>query len=412
MPSDPAVPFDSIISLAAHLVSIPSRAGIDPTEPVLNAAAAWLTQHGLPPTWLHNAHGRPVALLVRIDGAEPGPAICLNACIDTAPFGDESRWRLSPTAGVMDDGKLWGRGAADSKMGVAILSHVARFLATTAALPRGTVYVLFDADEHTGEFGGVKAFLKQASPKPQAAALGYPGDDSVTIGSRGFLRVKLHVSGQSGHSGAITDRGVNAISKAAALVAAIDSRPPQGTADTLFAFGPCATVTRIEGGEGFSQIPDRVACNLDIRLTPGFDHEAAHAWLGAIIDHIDAALPSPAPIRIEPVEHWPPYAVATAHPLVAAFLQASRQSFGRDLPPLVCGPSNIGNYLAAHGVATICAPGVACANIHGTDECADLSTVSSVYRMYCAAAPDFLQRCAAVAPGSAGVSPASSEALA
>jgi len=393
MPSDPAVPFDSIVRLASQLVAIPSRAGIDPTEPILNAAAAWLTQHALPPTWLHNVQGRPVALLVRIDAPEPGPAICLNACIDTAPFGDESRWRLSPSAGLVDGGKLWGRGAADSKMGVAILSHVAQFLATTAALTRGTVYVLFDADEHTGEFGGVKAFLKQAAPRPRGAALGYPGDDSLTIGSRGFLRVRIHVSGQAGHSGAVSDRGMNAISKAAALVSAIDSQPPPRGADNLFTFGSCATVTRIEGGEGFSQIPDRVTCHLDIRLTPGFDHDAARAWLDAIIADIDARLPSPAVTRTEPVEHWPPYAVAPDHPLAAAFLQASRQAFGRALPPLVCGPSNIGNYLAAHGVPTVCAPGVAYANIHGTDECADLSTVSGVYSMYCAAVPDFLRRC-------------------
>jgi len=399
--SNPAVPFDSIVQLAAQLVAIPSRAGIDPTEPVLTAAAQWLTQHGLPPAWLHNAQGRPVALLVRIDGPQSGPAICLNACIDTAPFGDASRWRVSPSAGLVDDGKLWGRGAADSKMGVAILSHVARFLATTAALTRGTVYVLFDADEHTGEFGGVKAFLEQASPRPLGAALGYPGNDSLTIGSRGFLRGRIHVSGQAGHSGAVTDRGMNAISKAAALVSALDSRPPPRGADNLFTFGPCATVTRIEGGEGFSQIPDRVTCHLDIRLTPGFDHDAARAWLDVIIADIDATLPSPIPTRIEPVEHWPPYAVAPDHPLAAAFLQASRQSFGRELPALVCGPSNIGNYLAAHGVATICAPGVAYANIHGTDECADLSTVSSVYSMYCAAVPDFLLRCERPAPPTA-----------
>ncbi|TXL71066.1 M20 family metallopeptidase [Vineibacter terrae] len=396
MPAEPAavaaVPFDSIIDLASRLVSIPSRAGIDAVEPILDAASGWLEQQGLAPARLRDAQGRPVALLVRLDGRAPGPAICLNACLDTAPFGDESRWRTSPSAGLVADGKLWGRGAADSKMGVSILAHVARFLTTSAALSRGTVYVLFDADEHTGAFGGVKAFLAQAVPRPLGAALGYPGDDALVIGSRGFLRVKVHVAGQAGHSGAVADRGMNAISKAAALISAIDAQPPPRGSENLFTFGPCATVTRIEGGEGFSQIPDRVVCNIDIRLTPGFDHDAAQAWLDAIIAGIDARLPAPAPTRIEPIDHWPPYAVAADHPLVAAFLHASRHCFGRDLPALVCGPSNIGNYLAAHGVPTVCAPGVAYANIHGTDECADLSTVPSVYSMYCAAVLDFLHR--------------------
>jgi succinyl-diaminopimelate desuccinylase len=391
--TNPAIPLDSIVSLASRLVSIPSRAGIDSTEPILNEAAAWLGRHGLAARRLHDAQGRPVALLVRIEGREAGPAICLNACLDTAPFGDENRWRASPSSGLVADGKLWGRGAADSKMGVSILAHAARFLSTTPSLSRGTVYVLFDADEHTGAFGGVKVFLKHATPRPLGAALGYPGDDALIVGSRGFLRAKVHVAGQAGHSGAVTDRGMNAISKAAALIDAIDGQPPSHGADHLFTFGPCATVTRIEGGEGYSQIPDRVVCNVDIRLTPGFALDAARSWLQQRVDLTDARLPSPSPTRIELVDHWPAYAVDTSHPLVAAFLQASRHAFGRDMPTFVCGPSNIGNFLAAQGVPTVCAPGVAHANVHGTDEYADLSTVPNVYSMYCAAVLDFLHRC-------------------
>jgi succinyl-diaminopimelate desuccinylase len=391
------VPFDSIVALASRLVAIPSRAGLDPVEPILDCAAAWLEQHDLAPQRLHDEQGRPVALLLRLDGAQPGPAICLNACLDTAPFGDEARWRVHPAAGLVENGKLWGRGAADSKTGVAILAHVARFLATTPALRRGTAYVLFDADEHTGAFGGVRSFLRQATPRPDGVALGYPGDDGLTIGSRGFWRAKLHVAGAAAHSGATTARGTNAIVKAAALVAAIDTQPPPRGADNLFTFGPCATITRIEGGEGFSQVPDRAVCNLDIRLTPGFAREAAEAWLERIVAAIDRRLPSPAATRIEPVDHWPAYAVDPGHPLVASFLHASRRSFGRDMPTVVCGPSNIGNLLAAHGVPTICAPGVAHANVHGTDECAELSTIASVYAMYCAAVLEFLCRSNATA---------------
>ena len=35
-----------------------------------------------------------------------------------------------------------------------------------------------------------------------------------------------------------------------------------------FSFGPKVTVTEIGGGEGFSQVPDRASCSLDMRLTP------------------------------------------------------------------------------------------------------------------------------------------------
>jgi succinyl-diaminopimelate desuccinylase len=385
-----AVPLDSIVDLAAHLVRIPSRAGIDPVEPILDAAAAWLERRGLAPTRLRNAQDQDVALLLRLDGRAPGPAILLNACLDTAPFGDDARWHASPTSGHIADGRLWGRGAADSKIGVAILAHVARHLAAMPQRPRGTVYVLFDADEHTGAFGGVRAFVRQAAALPAGAVLGYPGDKGLTLGSRGFWRVKLHVAGRAAHSGATDDRGVNALSTAAALIAAIDAQPPPRGSEAPFDFGPCATVTRIAGGEGFSVVPDRAVCNLDIRLTPGFDRAAARSWLERIVGAVDRRVAAPAATRIEAVDHWPPYAVAPDHKLVTSFRRASRQAFGRDLPAFVCGPSNIGNLLAAHGVPTICAPGVACGNVHGTDEYAELASVSRVYRMSCAAVVAFL----------------------
>ena len=69
------------------------------------------------------------------------------------------------------------------------------------SIPRGAVHVLFDADEHTGRFGGVRAYLAAIPRLPDAVSLGYPGNDCIVVGSRGFLRAKLHFSGRAAHSG-------------------------------------------------------------------------------------------------------------------------------------------------------------------------------------------------------------------
>ena len=45
--------------------------------------------------------------------------------------------------------------------------------------------------------------------------------------------------------------------------------------DPAFPFGPAATLTRLEGGEGFSVVPDRAVAQVDIRLTRTFDAAAA-----------------------------------------------------------------------------------------------------------------------------------------
>jgi succinyl-diaminopimelate desuccinylase len=305
---------------------------------VLREAGAWLAAQALEPHYLTNQAGETVGLHVRCRAPEPGPVVCLDACIDTAPFGDEGRWLGPPTSGRVADGKLMGRGAADSKTGVAILAHVVRDLVRTGAIRRGGVDLLFDADEHTGRFGGVRAWLAAIDRKPDGAVLGYPGNDELIRGSRGFHRVRLVVAGRAGHSGATDQEGVNAIAKLARLVAALEETPLPAEPAGPFAFGPKLTVTEIAGGEGFSQVPDRAQCSLDIRLTPGFGAEAAARWLDTIVARCDAHDASPHPTRIEPVESWPSYLVAEADPLVRAFQAAGCQAYGRDVPLAVCAP--------------------------------------------------------------------------
>ena len=363
---------DGIVALAAELVRLPSRAGADSPEPVLRRLSGWLATHGLEPRLLSNDAGETIGLRVRVMGPEAGPILCLDACIDTAPFGDPARWSRPPTSGAIENGRLWGRGAADSKMGAAILAHVLRDLVATAAIRRGGVDLLLDADEHTGRFGGARAYLAALDRRPDGAVLGYPGNDELIRGSRGFHRVRLEVSGRAGHSGSTDRDGINAIDKLARLITALEEAELPAEPAGPFAFGPRVTVTRIEGGEGFSVVPDRAVCSVDMRLTPGFRADAATRWLGAIATRHDA--------RIEPVESWPPYLVSESDPLVRSFQSAGALAWGRDVPLAVCGPSNIGNLFAAHGIPTLCGLGVTAENVHGTDECALLESVGAAWR--------------------------------
>jgi succinyl-diaminopimelate desuccinylase len=209
---------------------------------VLGLAHAWLEDNHLAPRVLYDGEGKEVAVLVEIAGAAPGPVLCLDACIDTAPAGDVAQWTEPPFCGAVRGHRLLGRGAADSKSGVAILAHVARQLAETP-IPHGSVHVLFDADEHTGRFGGVRAYLAAIPRLPDAVSLGYPGNDCIVVGSRGFLRAKLHFSGRAAHSGEIARSGINALTKAAAFALKVAETALPETHDAAFPFGPAATVT-------------------------------------------------------------------------------------------------------------------------------------------------------------------------
>ena len=171
----PTPSVESIVSLTRELVAIPSRGGEDSCEPMIEHVSAWLHDHGVAVSVLTADIGRPVAVVGEVVGAEPGPTYCLDACLDTAPFGDLSAWHHPPTEPHIEDGWLHGRGAADCKVAVAIFSHLAADFQQIRDNLRGRLLVLFDADEHTGDFAGVKTFLR-SYPRVDGVLIGYPGN--------------------------------------------------------------------------------------------------------------------------------------------------------------------------------------------------------------------------------------------
>lgn len=373
---------ESIIELASELVRIPSRAGIDPVERILDFLSDWLGERHLKVNRLNGPTGGAVGLYLHLRSGEPGPALCLNACLDTAPFGDEERWDHPPASSAIEDGRLYGRGSADSKIAVAIFSHLAAAFQQTKSLPAGELYIVFDADEHTGDFQGIKSFLEVAPRRPDAVLIGYPGNDKLIVGSRGFLRAEITVYGLSAHSGSGSHAGFNAVVKTARLIESMHDRPLPKEDDPDFSIGPQVTVTEVKGGEGFSLVPDRCFCKIDFRLTPNVDMNIAAQWIESVVNQTDEERPGPKPTRIEWKESWPAYRVPLEHPLTKQFLDAAQEIFGRKIVPVVSGPSNIGNYLAAKSIPALSGFGVSYSNIHATDESVDIETVTPVYEVY------------------------------
>ena len=117
--------FADVVKLTRELVRVPSRGGIDSYDPVLETMAAWLGEHGLACRRLAGPDGAVVALTCEVSGGRPGPRYVLDACLDTAPFGDEAAWTYPPLSGEITGGWLHGRGSSDSKAGAAIFAHVA-----------------------------------------------------------------------------------------------------------------------------------------------------------------------------------------------------------------------------------------------------------------------------------------------
>src|SRR5260370_12066704 len=113
----------AVVKLTRELVRIPSRGGIDPYDPVLDCMASWLTGHDLPCRRLAGPGGTTVALTCEITESGRGPRYVLDACLDTAPFGDDNAWAYPPASGEITGGWLHARGSSDSQAGTALFTH-------------------------------------------------------------------------------------------------------------------------------------------------------------------------------------------------------------------------------------------------------------------------------------------------
>jgi succinyl-diaminopimelate desuccinylase len=375
----------SVTDLIQRLVRMPSRGGVDPYDPILELLAGWLSERGLSSRSLLDDGGAKVGLVCDVAGARPGPRYVLDACVDTAPVGDERTWRHPPMSGVIEDGWLYGRGAADCKAGAAIFAHVAVLVHQQAAGLHGTLTLLYDVDEHTGRFGGAKRYFAGPDRPGDVAGvmIGYPGLSKVVVGSRGFLRAVLTVRGQAAHSGdGQPADGNNAVEKAALLVRALSRYRTPGTVDPELGLVPKLTVTAIAGGESYSVVPDRCQVHVDVRLTTRFDATAAAALLERVVGAVDRRCPAAGPTEIHYEESWPAYQLDAAAPVRVALLEAATQQLGRSPRAKVVGPSNIGCYLASLGIEATAGFGVAYRGLHAADERIELATIPAVQATY------------------------------
>jgi succinyl-diaminopimelate desuccinylase len=351
-----------------------------------------MRDHGLATTLLRCGTGAVVGLTTEIRGSYPGPRWVLNACLDTAPFGDEHAWTHFPTSGVIENGWMWGRGSADSKVAVAIFCHLASRLTASTEQLHGSLVLLFDLDEHTGHFGGARQYFEGPDAPNDIAGviIGYPGMDKLVIGARGVYRAELRVHGTASHSGASRSTP-NAIDKAAHLIQELRATDlPDGTSAD-FPLPGKLTVTAIDGGQGYSVTPDVCTLDIDFRTTPIFDDEAAATLLDHVTTRVDELWPDTRPTLVQLTIRWPAYALAADSRLRTTLLRVAH-TFGVGAEPKIAGPSNIGNYLAGRGIAATAGFGVTYSGLHASDERIQLDTIPTIQAIYHATLLSLLTR--------------------
>jgi acetylornithine deacetylase/succinyl-diaminopimelate desuccinylase len=163
---------------------------------------------------------------------------------------------------------------------VAII-EAGRLLASQRNLWRGTLVLMFVADEEIDGDGSRALAMQQ--PKPDLTVIGEPTNNAVFAAHKGCLRPLVRAIGKAAHSGR-PELGVNAILAASHLTSLLDARDRELRAQIHPLVGHASlTVTRIAGGIADNVVPDNCELVLDRRLLPGETLDAALDDLHAML---------------------------------------------------------------------------------------------------------------------------------
>lgn len=280
-----------MISAAQRLVRIPSWGGAE-TE-AQEAVAALIEDAGLevdvweidlPEVQAHPAasweieRDRALGVVGSIEGAGTGPTLLLNGHVDVVPPGDEALWTHPPFEGVVEDGRLFGRGALDMKGPLMAGLFAMKAVKSSGVDLSGCVRLQSVIGEEDGGLGTLATILR--GYRGDGAIVMEPTDLSVAPVQAGCVNFRVRVPGLAAH-GAVRDEGISAIEKAFALYEAIQKletdRNLGFSQDPLFVRYRVPfpiSIGTISGGDWASSVPDHVAMEgrLGVRPDESLDH--------------------------------------------------------------------------------------------------------------------------------------------
>ena len=202
---------------------------------------------------------------------------------DVVPVGDASAWRHAPFSGALEDGKLFGRGAADMKGGIAaFVGAVRQFV---ECHPDGSISLIITGDEEgDADYGTVKMveWMRAHDHLPDVCVVGEPTNpdrlgDVIKNGRRGSLSCQLTVDGVQGHV-AYPHLADNPIVRLLEMLAPVNGVTLDGGNDYFDA--STAHITSIDTGNAAGNvIPATVSARFNIRFNTEHKADDLIGWL-------------------------------------------------------------------------------------------------------------------------------------
>ena len=296
-------------------------------------------------------------------GAEK--TVLINTHLDVVPASD--KWTVPPFEVTTNNNRLFGRGVADSKGGVAALLTVLLAMKELNIIPKYNLQVVFNTDEEMGPYSGL-CYLADIGKLKADYFLSTDGYiDDITIASNGNVDWQIDVYGKSYHSGS-SFLGVNAIEQSSFLInellelksriGARRSAVPASLAVSkktgVKTIVPVLNITMINGGVKQNVVPDRCTLIGDRRFIP---EENFDEVCGEISDALDTARKKNPDIRftLNCNEIYPPMHNDMNHQWIREVQDAASEVSGRKVRVVgTQGSLDVGYAVKVTGLPACC----------------------------------------------------------
>jgi len=268
---------NEVIEIVKDLIRIPSHWAQEKREkPIAEYLLRLFEREGVE-TYLQEVYENRPNIVAILRGTGNGKSLMFNGHIDTVPpFGMED-----PFSGVIKDGKLYGRGAADMKSGIGTMAYALILLKRANIKLKGDLVFVGVIDEDAAGSAGTR-YIIEHGPLTDYAIVGEPTSLQPVTAHKGIDYFEVTFIGKSVHS-SVPENGVNANLAAAEFISRIEEElmPVYSKKIHPLCGAPTINVTLIQGSAKANMpfllgksptfagiIPDICKVYIDIRWTP------------------------------------------------------------------------------------------------------------------------------------------------
>ncbi|MFY9140529.1 MAG: M20 family metallopeptidase [Thermacetogeniaceae bacterium] len=318
-----------VVELARELVRIPSENPSGSEQAIASYISKWMNR--LPGVEVINEEvlpGRSNVLGI-LKGEEKRCGLAYLGHMDTVPSGPG--WTYDPFGGIIKEGKLYGRGAADMKGGLAAILMTLSNLALSGQKPKHDFLVCATIDEEgPGMLGAVDLVKKNYIDNNTLVVATEPTGNELHIFHKGLVWYEICVKGKNAHAGN-PEQGVDAVYGMSLLLTTLKKHLQKLNYNHPILGRPSLTCAKIRGGLKTNIVPAECIAEIDLRLVPPMTLHGTAELIEKVLNGVTLSVPGLQTSFRQINNDRPPIEANPSSPVIGAFQEAYRIVTGNEI---------------------------------------------------------------------------------